>query len=182
MAAYNWVDFAIFGILFLSILAGFARGFIREILSVFVWIIAYIVATTFALSLAQSFSGSKLGVDVPVSTFSISFSFIALFVGTLIAGGIFNYFISAILVSVGLGLINRVLGGLFGLVRGFLIVLLCLYLALLTPLGTDPALQNSQLLPRFQPFIVQLEHWIAPQYDILKSKILGAISQVENVL
>lgn len=183
MAAYNWVDFFIIGILSLSVLAGFSRGFIREILSIAVWVIAYIIATTFALSLAQTFTGSKLaGADTSISTFSLSMSFLALFIGTLIIGGIFNYFISSILTSIGLGFINRVLGAIFGLLRGFLITLAMLYIALLTPFGSDPALKNSQLFPRFQPFIVQLEHWIAPQYDILKSKMATMISNVENLL
>ncbi len=183
MAAYNWVDYFIIGILALSVLAGFSRGFIREMLSIAVWIIAYIVATTFALPLAQAFAGSKLaGAGASVSTFSLSLSFIALFIGTLIAGGIINYFISSIVSSVGLGFINRVLGALFGLCRGFLIVLICLYITFLTPFGSDPALQNSQLFPRFQPFIVQLEHWIAPQYDIIKSKMSGVIAEVGNLL
>jgi membrane protein required for colicin V production len=178
MAEYNWVDFVILGIFALSILAGLARGLMKEVLSVVVWILAYVIASHFTVPLASLFSGAKTNL----STFSLGMSFIVLFIGTLIVGGIVNYFFSTIISTVGLGFVNRLFGAVFGFIRGILIVVLVLFIIQLTPLSDDSSLQKSILTPHFKPLILKLDQWVSPHYQELKAKVVGAISSAEEMM
>ena len=46
--AFNWIDYAIFSVIFISMLISFLRGFVKEAISLFIWLAAIIVALKFA--------------------------------------------------------------------------------------------------------------------------------------
>jgi len=121
---YNTVDLTVLGVLLLSGILAFRRGFVREIFSLGTWIAAAIVAAHYYPELTPWMKAHHLKNDLAAEAASA----IALFCGTLI-----------ILIPVGiiagdyvkgptLSALNRSLGLVFGLLRGFLvlsIVFLC---------------------------------------------------------
>lgn len=194
MSGMNYVDYAILAIFFISILIGFKRGLVREVISLLTWIAAFIVAIMFSSHLAGVFTStsvaqnvmsnasSGLGVDTGTS-FSyaaLAISFVALFVGTLLAGSIVNYFISYAVEGAGISIGNRLLGGLFGLGRGFIVNLVIIFIIQLTPLATEPMWTSSKFVTAFQPGVQWLANLVSPSLAGIKAKIGETIENVNS--
>lgn len=146
-----WVDYIIVGIIGLSSLISLIRGFVREALSLAVWVLAFFVAWTFFRDLAPhlvwfSLPSARLGIALAI-----------LFLTTLMIGGLVNYLIGQLVEKTGLTGTDRLIGVLFGAVRGVLLVTLLILLAGLTPLPEDPWWNASQLIGYFQELAVWLK-------------------------
>ena len=70
--------------------------------------------------------------------------FVVVFVGVLIAQALITGVIKKMLSVVGLGLIDRLLGSLFGALRGIVILLAVTLLVGMTPMRESEAWQQSQ--------------------------------------
>jgi len=136
----TWVDWAVLAVLGLSALLGVWRGFVREVLALAGWVAAGIVAVLFAgqiaLAMPQDFA-------TPLVRHLLAAALI--FVLVLVVAGLAGVLLSKMLHAVGLGALDRALGGVFGLVRGALIVLVAVLLIGLTDLPRDPAWRNAKL-------------------------------------
>ena len=142
------IDYIIIGIIAFSILVSLLRGFVREVLSLGSWVVAFIVASQFYPYLAAYLTqiesmyirnGTAIGI---------------LFVLTLIVGAIVNYVISQLVDKTGLSGTDRVLGAIFGLVRGALIVAaLLFFMDTFTSLSQSDWWVASRLVPEFKPVI-----------------------------
>ncbi|AOS98599.1 MULTISPECIES: CvpA family protein [Microbulbifer] len=144
----NWADWTILAIVAISTLIGLSRGFVREVLSMLTWVAAFIVATMFRDELAPLLSNL---VDTP--SLQIIAAFAILFIFTLLAGAGLNMTLSAFVEATGLSGTDRVLGMVFGLLRGGVVVMALLILApALVPVEEDGWWQQSVLIPHFLEF------------------------------
>ena len=193
MANLNWVDNTILVIFLISILAGLMRGLVREMIALLTWAAAFIVSILFSSKVAAAFSGNagvqgmvnqaagSMGVDAakPLSMLSIGASFVGLFVATLIVGSVINYFVSSAVEGRGISFSNRLLGGVFGLARGFLLVLFAVFLIQLTPLSDQPYWTGSQFVKSFQPMVKWLSDLVAPGLESLKHKVSDTLKNAD---
>lgn len=142
MAVVDWV---IIGILVLSSLISLTRGFVREALSLFVWVAAFVVARMYSGNLAT------LLADY-ISTGSVRWvvAFVILFLGTIAIGGMLTYLISELVRVTGLGSTDRVLGMVFGLVRGLVLLVAIVYGLKLTMVPEDPWWKESLIIPHLE--------------------------------
>ncbi len=144
----EWIDYAIIAVIALSIIVSLVRGFVKEALSLGVWIAAFFIASQFYLELAAYFTRIedtmlRNGAAVAV-----------LFIATLIVGALITYFISQLVEKTGLSGTDRVLGSVFGALRGVLIVSALLFAAdTFTPMAENVWWQNSLLIPHFSVYI-----------------------------
>ncbi|MDP5209939.1 CvpA family protein [Microbulbifer sp. 2205BS26-8] len=144
----NWADWIILAIVGISTLIGLGRGFVRETLSLLTWVAAFIVAMLFRDQLAPLLSNL---VDTP--SLQVITAFAILFFGTLLVGAGLNTMLSAFVESTGLSGTDRVLGVLFGLVRGSIVVMALLILApALVPVEQDSWWGDSVLIAHFLEF------------------------------
>jgi membrane protein required for colicin V production len=89
-------------------------------------------------------------------------------VTVLVVGGLCNFLLGKLVSSTGLSGTDRLLGALFGLLRGGAIVLAAVIVARFTPFPNDPWWQGSQLLPQFERTAV----WAVRQFpESLQSQI-----------
>src|SRR5512139_1078318 len=139
-----WVDYFIIGTIVVSALVSLLRGFVREALSLAIWILAFWVAWTFFRDLAPVFGN---WVSTPSVQFGIAFGL--LLIVTLLVGGILNYLIGRLIDETGLSGTDRMLGMVFGIARGALVVAILVLLARATPLPQDPWWRESALLGHF---------------------------------
>lgn len=151
MDSLNWADFAIVGLLSLSILISIMRGFVREALSLAVWILSFWVALTFSSGFSSLF-----GEHIKEVSVRIGIAFVILFVLTLAVGGVINFLIGRLIDKTGLSGTDRLLGIIFGAARGMLFVTIFLLMARLTPMPHDPWWKESRLIPKFN----SLEIWL----------------------
>ena len=140
-----WVDFLIIGIILISVLISIVRGFVKEVFSLVSWILAFWVALLFYPHLATLLVGY-----VETSSIRSFVAFASLFVITLILGALVNHLISQLVKKTGLSGTDRMLGIIFGLIRGGAIITLLVLAAGATPMPQDSWWQNSLLLEHFE--------------------------------
>ena len=114
----NWLDYAIIGVLLVSVIWSALRGMVREVVSLGGWIIAFLAANLFAGPLA-----AHLPQAIPGDALRTLVAFIAIFIFVLICSALVGLLMSKLVAAVGLGGLDRGLGALFGFARGAIIVL-----------------------------------------------------------
>ena len=131
------IDILVILVLFASLIFGFFRGFVKELMSLVAWMSAFFVAYYFSSSVA---------IVLPFDAeFSIKYvtGFVLIFTFVLIISSILIKFISAFVHKIGLGASNIILGGLFGILRGVIIVYFLIFVIEKTSFGEDPTWQQS---------------------------------------
>src|SRR5258706_16218076 len=114
----TWLDYAVIGVFFASLVVGALRGLVREVLSILGWVIAFLAANLLAGPL-----GPVMPQAIPSPELRIAAAFVAVFVGSLIVTTLVGLLLSKIVKAAGLGGVDRALGAVFGTARGVLIVL-----------------------------------------------------------
>lgn len=148
-------DYAVLAIVGVSILISVIRGLVREVLALVAWAAAFVVATLFSGHVA-----AVLPVAIPTEELRLLTSFLVVFVGVLIAMSIGAMLISRLVKGAGLGFEDRMLGALFGFVRGALVVMVLVLLAGLTALPRDPIWRNAMLSSPLEAFALYLKIWL----------------------
>ncbi len=138
-------DYAILGICLVSMLVSLFRGFIREAFSLLVW-----VAAAYAALQAAGPLSMRLDDLIEVPSVRVIVAFVGVFVLVLVVGGLVNYLLGKLVAGTGLTGTDRLLGGLFGALRGVAIVTVGVIVATFTPFVEDPWWQESTLLPEFE--------------------------------
>jgi membrane protein required for colicin V production len=123
----NWVDIAIVAIVLISAIISLFRGFVREILSLVVWVAALWAAASFARA-----GAALLEPYTSIETVRLVAGFVGVLVLALLAGGIVNYVLGRLLEKTGLSGPDRLLGVIFGMLRGVAIVAAIVFVAGLT--------------------------------------------------
>jgi membrane protein required for colicin V production len=134
----TWLDYAVLGVLVASVLWGAWRGLVREVIGVLGWVIAFLAANLFAGPL-----GPTMPEFIPTEELRVLAAFLGIFVGVLIVSTLLALLLSRLVQAVGLGGLNSVLGGLFGVARAVVIVLAVAVLAGLTSAPQQPFWRNS---------------------------------------
>ena len=118
-------DFAVIAILLISLSLGLWRGLVYEVLSLLGWPLAFMLSKLFAGDIAPLLPI----VEEPAHTAA---AYALVFVAVLVVWSVLVWLLSKLVKAIGLGWLNSALGGLFGLLRGALVVLVLVLLAGLT--------------------------------------------------
>ena len=137
----SYLDYFFIFIILLSLLVGCFRGFTRELFSLVGWVFAFYFANLFTGYLLQ-FVSFEFGEHVNFIIIYMSIFIIILLLATLLAT-IFNKLIK----NIGLGFLNVIIGGIFGLMRGVLISFIIIFLVEKTSFISEVSLAESKTIP-----------------------------------
>jgi membrane protein required for colicin V production len=136
LTAVDWILLAVLG---LSLLLGVWRGVVQEVLSLVGWVAAFYVSQMYAPAAA-----AKLPMEGSSQMLRYAAGFVTVFVGVLVATVLVAWLLKKLLSAVGLGPLDRLLGSLFGLLRGVVVLLAITVVVGMTPLHDTEAWQHSQ--------------------------------------
>jgi len=74
-------------------------------------------------------------------------------VTVLLVGGLLNYLLGKLVESTGLSGTDRLLGGVFGAMRGLVLVIAVLLVAGFTPIPADPWWKESRMIRSLMPLV-----------------------------
>jgi membrane protein required for colicin V production len=138
MDTIGWVDWVLLAVLLASVVVGLVRGLVFEVLSLLGWVAAYVAAQMFSTELAP-----HLPIGAPGAALNQGASFAITFVLALIVWMLLARLVRLIVHATPLTLVDRTLGGVFGLVRALVLLLAVATVVSFTPAMRAPSWQAS---------------------------------------
>ena len=135
----GWIDLAMLGVIALSAIVGAVRGLTFEVLSLLGWVAAWFAGVWLGPVLAP-----HLPIGVPGSPLNGIAAFACAFLVVLVLWGLGARAVAALVGKTLLRPLDRLLGAVFGLVRGVLVLLLLAMVVSFTPASASPAWRESQ--------------------------------------
>jgi membrane protein required for colicin V production len=154
-------DYAVLAIVGISVLLSIIHGFVRELLALASWIVAFLAAQNYAADFAP-----LLPAAITSGSGRLLVAFMAVFLVVLLAMTLAANLLSRLFRAAGLGLADRALGAVFGLVRGFAIVMVVVLLAGLTALPRQPMWREAMLSAPLEALANAVKGWLP--YDLSK--------------
>ena len=137
------VDIILVAIVFISMLFGAIRGFLRESVALLGWLVGLWLAWRYAPELEPYLGGALAGTELQVWVARLILLFAAVIAAWLI-GSLLGYLVQRSGLTLGL---DRMLGGVFGIVRGAVIVGFAVMLADAAQLRGEDWWKSSKLIP-----------------------------------
>ncbi len=145
----NLVDIAIIGVFAVSVLIGVFRGFIREALSLTSWVVSVSLAYLFV-----DVGVMYLEPHISQPLLRLGAAFAAIFIISLLLTSIIGYLLYRLLsIATKIGPGDRLLGLLFGCLRGAIIISLLILFAIFTDFSAQVWWKQSQLVGYFMPLV-----------------------------
>jgi len=148
-------DYLVLGVIGLSILVGLMRGVIRELFSVLGWVLAFYLANRFNGEVMR-----YLPEQIPGEPVKAIAAFLLVFLAVLFLCTLIALLLTTLLKAIGLGGLNRVLGGLAGAAKGTLIVCILVLLASMTDIPKDARWTNAMLSAPFEALVLKMLPWL----------------------
>lgn len=132
------VDPLLLLVLFVSMVLGVWRGLVFEVLSVAGWVAAFFLAQWYADAAA-----SHLPLGDTVEPLRYVAGFVVVFVAVAFVAAFLAWLVKQGIEKVGLRPVDRTLGGVFGLLRGGVILLALALVINMTPIKDEEAWRHS---------------------------------------
>jgi membrane protein required for colicin V production len=165
-------DLLIAGIVFLSILIGIVRGFVKELISLVTWVFAICMAALYASPLSEHITFTKIALVKNLT------SFLLIFVGIVFVGAIINYVIGGLIRKTPFSVPDRVLGSIFGVLRGGFFVTILILIAGLTPFPEEDWWNESYAIGKFEVLAI----WIKDRLPDENAKVFHFSQESETGL
>ncbi len=194
MDGFTWVDGAVAGVIGLSALLAWVRGFTREAMDILGWIAAAVVAYYLAPTVEPWLReipvlGKFLGESCELAVLA---AFALTFAAALVLISLFSPLLSSAVLAVpGIGLLDRGLGLVFGVLRGAILVAIVflIYDRIMPADQTVAAIENSRSAAVFASLKDRIARslpqetpaWLADAYDSLTRSCSGSASPTVNM-
>ena len=137
--ALSWLDWVLLAVLAASVAVGLMRGFVFEVLSLAGWVVAWFAAQWAAPALAPF-----IPMGTPGSALQIGAAFLLAFVAVLMVLALLARLVRMMIHTTPLSIPDRLLGALFGLLRGAVLLLAAATVVALTPASQSTPWRTSQ--------------------------------------
>ncbi len=167
----NTLDWLLLLLLVYSIVRAAVRGFFREAFALGGLIFGFLFACWFYRMLAAELKGLITSTSIAELA-----SFLLILAGTMILASLLGKLLRHTASAIGLGFIDRLLGAIFGLVRGALLGV-ALLLAVTAFLPTAPWVENSHL----SPYFLRAAHAVSfVMPSDLKQRLLDGLNRLKH--
>jgi membrane protein required for colicin V production len=148
MLTFTAMDWVLMAVLCLSMVLGFWHGLVQEVLSLVGWVAAFYLAQMYA-----PLAAAWLPMEGSSQMLRYASGFVVVFISVLIASTFVSWLVKKMVSAVGLGALDRLLGALFGILRGMVILLAATVLVGMTPLRDTQAWREANGAQWLQQFL-----------------------------
>ncbi len=157
--ALNWADYAMLAIIAISVVISLIRGFTKEALSLAGWIAAAWIGLTYANNFQPYLQDY---IEVPSIRYLVSM--ISLFIVSLFIAAFINSLVSQLVKKTGLSGTDRMIGVLFGVARGCVVIAILVMVGGMTALPSDPWWQQSHFIHYFEQMAVYIRDMLPADF------------------
>ena len=168
-------DILILAVIIISVVIGVVRGFFREALSVATWAAAVWITLNYS-HVMDPLLGSVASPDLRFWAGKI-----LIFILVLIVGGLINHFIHILVAKTGLSGTDRLLGMLFGAIRGALVVGLAVVIFRLMGLDQELWWGESRAIAFFEPAADWMQGYLEEGLERLQN-VVGPSQVVPEII
>ena len=147
-------DYLVLVIVVASLLLGMWRGVVGEIIALVAWVLAFFAARWWGTAVSGWFGA------IADPTLRLVAGWLAVFVGVLIAMALLRLAVRGLIRALGMSLSDRLLGIVFGLARGLLIVLILVAMGGMTALPKEKWWSEAYFAAPLETAVVAGKPWL----------------------
>tara|TARA_Y200000002_G_scaffold383071_1_gene402988 strand:+ start:7176 stop:7739 length:564 start_codon:yes stop_codon:yes gene_type:complete len=170
LSAYNLFDWILAGVTIVSIVVSALRGFIREALALTAWGVAIWLAYLYAVDIS-----GYLAPHIHTPSVRLALTVIGVFVVVLLCSALIRVFLIFIIYSSGLGVLDHLLGAIFGLLRGVVIAMLTVILLHTINFDQDSWWKKSVLVPYIDQLIDEVPKHMPKEISRVMNKYIPSL-------
>lgn len=152
MTAIDWIVLAALAV---SIGVGAWRGLVSEVLALLAWFVAFVVARVFGAGV-----GRWLDFWLADAALRTVAGTVLVFVAVLVLFALARWLARSLLKAIGLGPLDRLLGGLFGALRAGVVLVFVTMLAGMTRVPRENWWLQASVTPPLESAVVALKPWL----------------------
>lgn len=134
-----WLDWVFLAVLAISVVVGLARGLVFEVMSLAGWVVAYFAARWAAVDVARLLPVGEAG-----SAMNDAAGFAVAFIAALVVWALLSRLLRMAIHATPLSVVDRLLGAVFGIFRGLVLLLAVATVVNFSPAAKSPTWQQSQ--------------------------------------
>jgi membrane protein required for colicin V production len=147
------LDFVVIGILLLSSLLGLWRGLVHELMAILGWPLAFVLSKLFAGDIAPL-------LPLKQEAARIAGAYALVFIAALIVWSVLTSLLCKLLKAAGSDWSDRVLGGLFGVLRGGVVLLVLVWMVGLTNFFEHPFWRDALTSKTLEDAALLTKAWL----------------------
>jgi membrane protein required for colicin V production len=167
---FTLIDIVFGAVLAISALWGIWRGLVREVLALIGWVAAAWISYHYATWLAHEWLTGVPGGEMT----RLALGFVILFILTMVICALTGRFLAKLLQQAGLSPMDRFLGFAFGLLRGFLVIIILSSLASLTSVTSTNEWRKAWSLPAIELLTGMAQAWLPDEWA---SQVAGRLNK-----
>lgn len=148
-------DYVVIGIVAMSLVLGLWRGVVSEMIALAAWILAFMAALEFGAQV-----GLQLFMGIADPALRALAGCAVVFIGVLVAMSLVRLAVRSMVKTLGLSLSDRLLGMVFGLARGLLVVLVLVAAGGLTPAPQQAWWKQAVLAQPLETAVLVAKPWL----------------------
>jgi len=156
MTAFDYVAMAIVAA---SVLLGVWRGVVGEVIALVAWVLAFFAARWWGSEVAQVVFGSVIADPA----LRIVAAWVTVFVVVLVVMALLRLAVHGLLKALGLSLTDRLLGVVFGLARGLLIVLVLVAVGGMLSMAKEKWWSDAYFSAPLETAVLAGKPWLPPE-------------------
>ena len=148
-------DYVVIGIVALSLILGLWRGVVSELIALAAWILAFMASLEFGTQ-----AGQQLFAGIADPALRALAGCAAVFIGVLVVMSLVRLAVRSMVKALGLSLSDRLLGMVFGLARGVLVVLVLVAAGGLTSAPQQTWWKQAVLAQPLETAVLVAKPWL----------------------
>jgi membrane protein required for colicin V production len=172
----TWLDYVLLAVVLISVMVGLLRGFIKEVLSLLIWVVVFGVALWFFPVVSGYMQHVTDKPDVQYTA-----AIIVLCLAALVLGVLLHFLVMMMVSESEFSAGNRILGAVFGLVRGGLFAVILVLILAIAGLNEDPVWHDSKTLPFFLSLGRAVQSMVMTNAPDHVADVLKSVSEKHNL-